>query len=248
MGRPRSFKFFAQLPPEVRQEIWRIALTQDWEYTAFKRDTRGIKMVGKINLGVRQACNESRSVMKLFLTKVESETTQLARFNHEKSDFWFNLDRHLFFCTNYDLTDGLLSPAGLETQMRHIVINLRNSEYRRDTVYFVKQFCKSVRTVVVIRSRNQDDLIRDAQSYNNFSIANKPLFRESPKELDISQLLDDIDTRRTDNTQETVWGLSDLRYVLGRLPNGPPLLLLRRGKDLNAWRVCPRYRTHHVRR
>ncbi|KAI1412813.1 hypothetical protein F5Y13DRAFT_43006 [Hypoxylon sp. FL1857] len=235
----RSFTLFPQLPPEIRQQIWGIALTQSWEYTTFRRDGRRVKSVGNINLAVRQACSEARSVMKSTFTK--QEATWSTRYHHgDMFQGWFNFDRHLFFFRDLDADYGLMKELfnkGLLTQMQHVVINPRDRGCMMDTIRAIKEHCTSLRTMVVVGAwidRNFLDIPPSTNPYEDWSA----LFRESPRELDISQLLDDIDAERPDNIYKDAWDQAKVQSVLDEFPNRPPLFFMRTRDDLNARMVC----------
>ncbi|KAI1097431.1 hypothetical protein F4804DRAFT_327669 [Jackrogersella minutella] len=243
----RSFTIFPQLPPEIRQHIWLTALTQTWECTTFKRGKRGdklrVRIVGKINLSVRRACHEARSVMKLALTKQEA-TWSTTDYHGDLFRGWFNFDRHLFFFRDIDANFGLMKDifsSGLLTQMHHIVINPRDYWFLMETIRAIKLHCTSVRTLVVVApwlDRTVVDIPPDINPYEDWS----PIFRESPTQLDLSQLLDDIDAKRPDNIYKHAWDQAKVQQTLEEFTNGSPLFFMRTRDDLG----CPMSRSLSV--
>ncbi|OTA53815.1 hypothetical protein K449DRAFT_401377 [Hypoxylon sp. EC38] len=230
----QSFKLFPQLPPEIRQQIWRITLTQDWEYTTFKRDGRRIKIVGKINLAVRQACREARSMMKLVLTK--EELSPPTGYQHDHIFLgWFNYDRHLFFFGDIGTDRGLmmdLLKKGILNRVQHIAINPFYTWSLMETIQAIKPYCTSVRTLVVVGDHD----VTAGQTFMTCG-PRTPLFRNSPRELYLSELLGDINAQRPDIPSINMSRRPKIQRALDKFPCGTPLLLMRSIYDLEAQRV-----------
>lgn len=140
----QSFTLFPELPPELRQEIWRISLTQEWEYSSFKRVGRQVKLVGRINQSVPKACREARDIMKSALTEVEAKWS--TKYHHGGLFHgWINFDRHLFFLrdteANFHLMKDILEKGMLE-RIQHIVINPHGYWHLFMTVRALQKWCK----------------------------------------------------------------------------------------------------------
>jgi hypothetical protein len=215
---------FPDFPAEVRQHIWRIALTDTWSYTSFKRDSRRVKGVGQISsMAAGQGCREARGVMKLTHTRVEATWSTCY---HRGPMFltYINFDWHLFIARDLESDLGLLRSIfqhKILTHAQHILLYARDHRAQVQAMRAISQYCPQMSNLVVISpwlDRTLIDIPDDIMPFENWS----PLFRKSPRELDVAQLLRDIDGGIPNNIYAKAMCQEKCEEVVAAFPNRLP--------------------------
>lgn len=221
---------FARLPPEIRFQIWEMALMAGWSITSFSRVKKRIKIAGETShQNTARACHEARQIMRTILVPVEGLG-------------WFHFNRTMFFFRDVDSSRSLMRHLAdsydLFSQIQHICINPCDQPLLIDTVRFVMEKCTSLRTLVLIGpwlipvetdhyDPNVDWLVRN----EHWSRA----FVKSPTELDsnaLDSLLGTVDYGTDKNEAGLVRYRSRLAQAIRRLPD--QLLPL---MDYYPWRI-----------
>ncbi|KAI5924080.1 hypothetical protein F4810DRAFT_143772 [Camillea tinctor] len=236
-----EFPLFPRLPPELRHQIWRTALTQPWSVTSFKRVGRSVRCVGQVHLAVGQSCREAREVMKLTHTKVEARWSTRWR---EGQMFlgWICFDRHLFIVRDIEHDLGLLKDVlshGLLAHARHLVVNAGDYWLQYETARLLKQHCPALRSVVVVapwRDRTlpvNSNIPPNLRPYEDWG----PLFRRSPSEIDWSPLTRAVEAREPKNIYRQAWDQHKIEKLLSESPDDtdkpPPLFYMRTREDIH---------------
>ncbi len=229
-----EFPRFPDFPAEVRQHIWRIALTDTWSYTSFKRDGRRVKGVGQISsMAAGQACREAREVMKLTHTRVEA--TWSTRY-HQGPMFlaYINFDRHLFITRDLGSDLGLLRSIlqhEILTHAQHLLLYAQDHYEQIQTIRAFSRYCPQISNLAVIcpwYDRTLMDIPDDIMPWENWS----PLFRKSPRELDLAPLLRDIDSGIPNNFYKRAFQQEKNEEAVAAFPK-PPRFYMR-----NRYAVC----------
>lgn len=240
MKMAQTFTLFPNLPPELRRQIWLIAASQDWGYTTFQYvrsdvdfEDWDIKTIGKLNLSVRRSCYEARSVTEHLYTHIQQPLRWKSTLCFWKLSGLFNVRCHLFFFhhwTDYHTILHNLVKYRTFNTMQHVVI--KPSTYSHITNYIRRVLfrCKDLRTLVVVFPWNDMDNIPEHR---------KPLYKESPQELNMAKLLHDIEAGIPSNNCNPAWEQYDqVQELLGQCRQGKPLFLMRTPAELRFPAVC----------
>ncbi|KAI1085960.1 hypothetical protein F5B19DRAFT_480868 [Rostrohypoxylon terebratum] len=230
----QSFTLSPNLPPELRRKIWLIAVSQSWGYTSFQYVRSGsdfgeydIKAIGKLNLYIRRSCYEARSVTEHLYTHIQQPSPSKSRFCFSRLSGLFNVRRHLFFFHHPRDYQAILYDIVKDktfADIQHVVIKPVTYVHIERYIRRVMFRYKSIRTLVVVFP--WDDMDNDAER-------RRPLFKESPQELNIAQLLDDIETGIPSDNRNTAWqDYEKVQRALEKCRYGKPLFLMRTRAEL----------------
>ncbi|KAM4066401.1 hypothetical protein HRG_000508 [Hirsutella rhossiliensis] len=207
----RGFPLFAQLPPEIRQHVWRLALAQRWAVTSLKRHRGRVRLVGAVPRAVPQSCREARAVMQ-------------ASCAHVDGLGWLDFARHLFFFRDARADRGLMMQQHVDVlaRVQHMVLNPRDWPQLWHSLAQVKTRCPSLRSLVLVGPWFEPPAA--AASYADIDQAPwedwSPLFRGSPTELDVAPLLDALEHGRAANAAWMAAYAARLDRAARLLPDG----------------------------
>lgn len=210
-----QFPPFPRFPPEIRQNIWRVALAQCWSFTRLKRHDRRVKLVGKVNQAVAEACREARAVMRITHTKIDDLG-------------WIDFARHLFFFRDAKFDRSLMQRVAdrydLLAHIQHIVLNPRDWPQLWHTFDIIKSCCSSLRSLVIVApwfkpppaTATYEEL--DVAPYEDWS----QVICHTPTEIDVVPLLEAIERGGAANAAWKAQYLAKLDQVVQCLPDNLP--------------------------
>lgn len=208
-----TFPLFPQLPPEIRQEIWHIALWHSWSFTKLKRINRRLKLASKVSRETSQSCREARTVM------------QLTHVNIMALGGWIHLERRLFFVRDLKYDRRLLEKADYYCEIlacvQHLVINPRDWAYLWDTVDIIKSRCTSLRSLIIVAPWFDPADMPASHSPSSWAPYEDwgQLFRDTPAELDLLPLLDDIESGVAVNSSRNAQYRTRVNEAAQQVPN-----------------------------
>lgn len=185
-----TFPLFPQFPLEIRQQIWRTALSHYWSFTKLRRAGGGrVKLVGEVRRNVAHSCREARAAV---------ETT----CKETKTLGWVDLGRHVFFFRDAKFDRGLMTATehggddeDILSLVQHMVVNPRDWSHLWGTIDVIKRRCASLRTLVVVAP--WFDPADMPASHDPLSFAPYEdwgqVFDKTPSETDLSSLRDAIE-------------------------------------------------------
>lgn len=173
-----TFPLFQKLPPEIRLEIWRIALSQSWSFGAFKGGRGRRKFRGIIHHQVTHSCHEARQVSRTSATYLRP------------LDIFIDFSKLLLEFRQYLFSD-------ISGQAQHVVLNPRDWEAlfamtRSAVIHFRK-----LRTLVVVGPWFDPKHMFTTNSRDSWLWSPwedwSPLPLRSPNGIDWRPLFDDVD-------------------------------------------------------
>lgn len=184
-----TFPLFYKLPTEIRQQIWRTALSHCWSFTTLRRaGNRRVKLVGEVHRSIGQSCREARAAMQT----THAETKALGQVDFERHVFFFRdakFDRSLMTTMVHDDDDDILP------LMQHVVVNPRDWPRLWETIDVIKRRCTSLLTLVVVAPWfDPADMpaSHSALSWAPYEDWGR-VFDKTPTEMDLAPLRDAIE-------------------------------------------------------
>lgn len=144
-----AFHFFPQLPPEIRDQIWRTVVLSDWSLVKYTRDGYRTRLVpvGWDPFVVRGVCREAHWVVRGLYEKVQLHPGFDRRGDHA----WINWDTVIFdlgadFEACYHV-NALCE--GLRRRMARVAISHRQLGYTHDCLARLARICHALLSVVI---------------------------------------------------------------------------------------------------